>query len=40
MAYTTKVKTCPKGQILKGGKCIPRVSKEVVSKLQITYKEK
>ena len=38
MADTTKVLTCPTGQILKGGKCIPKVSKEVVSKLRQRYK--
>jgi len=31
MADTTKVKTCPTGQILKGGKCIPK-EKKVKSK--------
>jgi|TARA_R100001530_G_scaffold130877_1_gene102109 hypothetical protein len=29
MADTTKVKICPTGQILKGGKCIPGIRKTV-----------
>jgi hypothetical protein len=28
VADTTKVKTCPTGQILKGGKCIPGIRKK------------
>ena len=31
-------KSCPEGKVLKGGKCIPRVNKEVVSKLRKRYK--